>query len=128
MGGAKKKPAVEHVPLPPCTRAWTARERTIIDLHFYYLSNIWSLNDWKIYYRYKKHLPRQSRFEVDGVVDLMMKGLPKQMQAKLESIFAVIWDAEDWLAVISDEKLGADLEPADRDAWRQRVAKFSAAS
>ena len=122
MGGAKKKVPIEHVPLPPCTREWSARERTIIDLHFYYLSNVWSLNDWKVYYAYKKHLPPQSRFEVDSVVDLMMKGLPKEMRAKLDAIFAVIWDAEDWLAVLSNEELARDLEVDERNAWRQKVA------
>jgi hypothetical protein len=123
VGGAKKKEPIEHVPLPPCTRAWTPRERTIIDLHFYYLANVWSLNDWKVYYAYKKHLPPQSRFEVDSVVDLMMKGLPKEMRAKLESIFAVIWDAEDWLAVLSRDELVRDLDAEVKAAWKTRLAR-----
>jgi hypothetical protein len=122
VGGAKKKPAIEHVPLPACTRKWSAREHSIIDLHFHYLSNVWGLNDWKVYYRYKKHLPRESRFEVDALVNLMMKGFPKEMRAKLEAIFAVIWDAEDWLALLGSDELGRDLDEAQRDAWRRKLA------
>jgi hypothetical protein len=123
VGGAKKKTSVEHVALPPCTRAWTPRERAIIDVHFYYLSNVWSLNDWHVYYRYKKHLPRESRFEVDSVVDLMMKGQPKLVRAKLESIFAVIWDAEDWLAVLASDELVRDLDADVKTAWKARLAR-----
>ena len=125
MGGAKNK-VTKHVPLKACTREWSARERAIIDLHFYYLTNVWSLNDWKVYSRYKKHLPAESRFEVDQLVDLMMKDLPTAMRAKLEAIFAVVWEAEDWLAVIASDQLARDLEPADRNAWQQRVAATSA--
>jgi hypothetical protein len=123
MGGAKKKDAKSRVALPPSTRTWSPRERAIIDLHFHYLTNVWSLNDWKVYHRYKKHLPPESRFEVDTLVDLMMRDLPKHMREKLEAIFAVVWDAEDWLAVISSEELARDLDPDHRDAWRQRVAR-----
>jgi hypothetical protein len=122
MGGAKKKAAKQYVALPPCTREWTARERTIIDLHFYYLANVWGLNDWKVYYRYKKHLPAESRFEVDAIVDLMMRGFPREMRAKLESIFAVVWDAEDWLALLSSEELGRDLDEEQRAAWKRKLA------
>ncbi|HUS28157.1 MAG TPA: hypothetical protein VMZ53_06595 [Kofleriaceae bacterium] len=121
MGGAKKRETV-HVPLPACAREWSARERTIIDLHFYYLTNVWSLNDWKVYNRYRKHLPAESRFEVDQLVDLMMKDLPREMRAKLDAIFAVVWDAEDWLAVLASEELAHDLDVDDRNAWRQKVA------
>jgi len=121
MGGAKKK-AKAYVPLPPCTRTWSARERTIIDLHFYYLTNVWSLNDWKVYSRYKKHLPAESRFEVDQLVDLMMKSLPKEMRAKLEAIFAVVWDAEDWLAVLGSDELARDLDAEQRAAWKRKLA------
>ena len=76
-------------------KAADSRERAIIELHFHYLTNIWSLNDWKVYSRYKKHLPRESRFEVDQLVDLMMRKLPREMRAKLDAIFARIWDADD---------------------------------
>jgi hypothetical protein len=120
VGGAKQK--IETVPLAPSIRAWTPAQRAVIDLHFYYLTNVWSLNDWKVYSRYKKHLPRESRFEVDQLVDLMMKDLPREMRAKLDAIFAVIWDAEDWLAVIASDELAHDLEPADQQAWRDKVA------
>ena len=123
MGGAKKKPAKPRVPIAPSTRTWSARERAIIDLHFYYLTNVWSLNDWKVYNRYKKHLPAESRSEVDELVDLMMRDLPKLMRDKLESILAIVWDAEDWLAVIASDELAADLDVDDRNAWRQRVAR-----
>lgn len=122
MGGAKKKPAVQYVPLPACTREWTARERAVIDLHFHYLSNVWGLNDWKVVYRYRKHLPRQSRFEVDQLIDLMMKGFPREMRAKLEAIFAVVWDAEDWFALLHSDELGKDLDPDQREAWRRKLA------
>lgn len=121
MGGAKKRPKV-YVPLPVCTRTWSSRERTIIDLHFYYLTNVWSLNDWKVYSRYKKHLPAESRFEVDHLVDLMMKSLPKEMRAKLEAIFAVVWDAEDWLAMLGSDDLARDLDVHERNAWTAKVA------
>jgi hypothetical protein len=123
VGGAKKKEAKPRVPLPPPTRTWSPRERVIIDLHFYYLTNVWSLNDWKVYHRYKKHLPAESRFEVDTLVDLMMRDLPKLMRDKLEAILAVVWDAEDWLAVIAHDELARDLDAADQNAWRQRVAR-----
>lgn len=124
MGGAKQK--IEQVPLAACARAWTDRERAIIDLHFHYLTNVWSLNDWKVYSRYKKHLPRESRFEVDSLVDLMMRKLPREMRAKLEAIFAAVWDADDWLAVITSDELARDLDAAQQVAWRERVARFNA--
>ena len=122
MGGAKKPP-VKRIPLPECAREWSARERAIIDLHFYYLTNVWSLNDWKVYSRYKKHLPKESRFEVDQLVDLMMKHLPREMRAKLEAIFAAVWDAEDWLAVLRSDELATDLDADQRDAWRRKLAR-----
>jgi hypothetical protein len=121
VGGAKKKQTV-YVPLAACTREWSSRERTIIDLHCFYLGNIWSLNDWKMYYRYKKHLPKESQFEVDRLVDFIVKGFPNEMRATLEAIFAVVWDAEDWLAVLGSDELARDLDVDERNAWREKVA------
>jgi hypothetical protein len=123
VGGAKIRDTKRRVALLPSTRTWSPRERAIIDLHFHYLANVWALNDWKVYYRYKKHLPPESRFEVDTLVDLMMRGQPTLMREKLESIFAAVWDADDWLAVIANEELAGDLDVEDRNAWRQRVAR-----
>ena len=123
MGGARKQATKSHVPLASSTRKWSARERAIIDLHFHYLTNVWTLNDWKVYHRYKKHLPAESRFEVDQLVDLMMRDLPRMMRDKLDAIFAVVWDAEDWLAVIASDELARDLDADDQSAWRQKVAR-----
>lgn len=127
MGGAKRTQAKPRVALASCERQWSASERAIIDLHFYYLTNVWSLNDWKVYHRYKKHLPAESRFEVDQLVDLMMRNLPKLMRDKLEAIFAAVWDAEDWFAVIASDELARDLDADDQAAWRERVARLSPA-
>jgi len=46
---------------PVARRTWSSSERAIVDLHFHYLMNLWSMNDWKVYYRYKKHLPAERR-------------------------------------------------------------------
>ena len=113
-------------PLPATTRQWSTRERAVVDLHFDYLTSVWTLNDWKLYSRYKKHLPAEFRHEVDRLVDITMRHKSAdEVRLLLESILGTVWDADDWLAVIADPELGRydTVERQHLDAWRERVAQ-----
>jgi len=124
MGGGKAK--VVQVPLPPTTRQWTPRERAIVELHLHYLTQVWSVSDWKIYNQYKKHLAPEHRAEVDRLLDMILIGKPGPFRELHETIMAAIWDATDWLAVLDDPK-ACDFDDAEqRAAWEARVARVRA--
>jgi hypothetical protein len=124
MGGAKR--AVIRTPLPAKTRAWTPRERAIIDLHQHYLTQVWSASDWKVYREYKKHLAPEHRHEVDRLLDLIEFGQPIAFRELHETILATIWDKADWLAVLEDPKLVmSDFDSEElRLGWLLRIARM----
>lgn len=108
-------------------RAFSPAEHAVIDLHYVYLTQIWSMNDWKLYNRYKKHLPAERRKEVDGFITLFMNQAPDTaVRAALEAILAAAWDAADWDAVIRDPALLA-YEAYDRDEWQALLDRADAA-
>jgi hypothetical protein len=104
-------------------RSWTTPERVTVDLHIYYLTQIWNLNNWKLYYRYKRHLPPERRHEVDRWVDLMTKAPLEELRQALEMILAGIWEADDWDAAIRDPEI-LKHEPLDQwqlEDWQRRL-------
>jgi hypothetical protein len=98
---AVEKPRKAKRATPAARRKWTAAERAVIDAHERYLTEVWDMNNWTLYSRYKKHLPAARRGDVDGLVDVMMNDEPEAFRAALESILAEIWDAEDWGAFVA---------------------------
>ncbi len=109
---------------PVARRTGSSSERAIVDLHFHYLMNLWSMNDWKVYYRYKKHLPAERRGEVDNLVNMMMTGATdEEVRQALERILATSWDADDWDALIRDPNL-LRYEPLGQEQlqdWQRRL-------
>lgn len=122
MGG---KSTVAQVPLPTTAREWIARERAIVELHLHYLTQVWSVDDWKLYNLYKKYLPAQHRAEVDRLLDMIVSGKPGPFRELHETIMATIWDATDWLAVLEVAE-GEFDDAAQRAAWEARVARVRA--
>ncbi|MCE9572821.1 MAG: hypothetical protein K8W52_06665 [Deltaproteobacteria bacterium] len=119
------KPAPSTAPAP--ARSFSAADRTVIDLHYVYLTQIWSMNGWKLYTRYKKHLPAERRSEVDAFITLFMNQAPyATVRAALDSILAAIWDAADWHALIRDPAL-LDGEHYDREEWQALLDRADAA-
>ena len=119
------KAAPSAAPAP--ARAFSAADRTVIDLHYVYLTQIWSMNGWKLYTRYKKHLPAERRREVDDFINLFMNQAPDTtVRAALDAILAAIWDAADWYAVIRDPAVVAD-EAYDREGWQALLDRAAAA-
>jgi hypothetical protein len=115
---------------PAETRHWSKHEVTVVDLHFHYLTKLWNLNDWKVYQRYKKHLPAERRGEVDELVNLIMTHAPdERVRQALEAILATIWEADDWDAVIRAPDLlkYEPLDPEQREDWRRRLERVASA-
>lgn len=100
---------------------WTGAARQTLALHGAYWSEVWSMNNWKLYNRYKKHLPPDQRADVDRLCDAVAAEDEAAILARVESILARIWPCEDWDRVIRD----ANLEDGDEGvwaAWRARLA------
>jgi hypothetical protein len=106
------------------SRGWTAAERKVVDLHIHYWREIWSMNSWSLYNRYKKHLPAAERRDVDALASAVGMGDDAAIPRTVESILSRIWDADDWDAVIRSPKLddpGTD-EGAARE-WRRMLGR-----
>lgn len=104
------------------THGWSDTEMHIVDLHFHYMAYLWNMNDWKIYNRYKKHLPAERRGEVDAWINLRMTGASDEtLREALEAILVTIWDADDWEKAIRDPKLlqHEPLEPDELEEWQR---------
>jgi hypothetical protein len=114
-------------PPPPPVVAGTpddARARTL-ELHLYYLTELWSMNSWSLYNRYKKHLPKERRPEVDAWINLHMTGASRDaLRAALSKLLEGTWEREDWARVIRDPKLleGEVLTTAQRREWAAMLA------
>jgi hypothetical protein len=102
----------------------------VVDLHFHYLARMWTLNGWRLYSRYKKHLPAERRREVDALVDLIMRDHPEgEIRAAIEDILGSTWDAEDWVAVMREPKIldDATRDPEERETLARLLEAASSA-
>lgn len=83
------------------------------------------MNGWKLYNRYKKHLPAERRREVDHLCNHVAMGSDRaEIQGAVEQILSTIWAADDWGAAIRDPELVAaePLDPSQRADWQRRLA------
>ncbi len=125
---AKAKPAVPKKRKQP-TRSSAATatvDPAVLALHTRYWSEIFQMNGWKLYARYKKYLPAERRREVDQLCNLVALGSdPDEIEHAVKAILTTIWTADDWNAAIRDPRLAAD-EPLDPDQlaeWQRRLAQ-----
>ena len=128
---SKQRPTSTLADKTGAVRNWSPRERVIVDLHLHYLTQLWSMNDWKVYNRYKRNLPAQRRREVDELINMMMTGASdEELRRAFEAILATIWDADDWEAMIRDPQLlqNERLEEAQLRDWQRRLEQAVAPS
>ncbi len=100
--------------------SWTPQEKQTLALHCSYWADVWSMNNFRLYNCYKKHLGAAERPDVDRLCDAVARGDSAAIQKSVESILARIWSAEDWDKVIRDRKL-VDGDEGEWDAWRARL-------
>ncbi len=97
----------------------------VLALHVHYWTELFQMNGWKLYNRYKKHLPAERRREVDELCNHVVMGSDADdIQRAVEQILATIWTADDWDAAIRDPALVA-AEPLDARQladWQRRLA------
>jgi hypothetical protein len=121
-----RTPWLEHPPRRTAPRiSFNAREQSVVELHLHYFSQLYSLEDLKLYRLYKKHLPFDRRGEVDDLVELRARRADEaKLRATLEGILSSVWEAEDWEAIIRDPELTARdaLTPAQLEDWKQRLS------
>jgi hypothetical protein len=107
------------------TRATPALvDAQVLALHVHYWTELFQMNGWKLYNRYKKHLPAERRREVDELCNHVAMGEADSIQRSVEQILATIWKADDWDAAIRDPEL-VSAEPLDarqRADWQHRLA------
>jgi hypothetical protein len=123
------KPKPKSKPTPKPKRAPAAApaaiDRKVLALHVHYWTEIFQMNGWKLYNRYRKHLPAERRREVDALCDLVVMGdSPRKIERAVEAILASVWTADDWAAAIRDPRLTADepLGPEQLADWRRLLA------
>lgn len=107
--------------LGPTKASWTAEEEVTLELHREYWATVFSLNNWKLYNRYKKHLPADERRDVDQLCGAIALGNDDALPGLVKSILARIWSCEDWDAVIRDPA----LFDGDERVWRAWLARVS---
>jgi hypothetical protein len=85
------------------------------------------MNSWKLYTRYKRHLPAPRRAEVDDLVSALVTrdASDEELQGRLEAILADTWEAEDWDAFIRNPKLLENevLSEEQLDDWKRLLAE-----
>jgi hypothetical protein len=118
----KPKAAVASKPPAPPKESWSERERATLELHCEYWRTVFSMNNWKLYNRYKKHLPPDERRDVDELCNAVASGNDEELAARVKGILARIWSAEDWDKVIRDPQ----LIDGDDDVWHAWLARVSA--
>jgi len=111
------------VPLP---RRYRLPEdaRPTLDLHVFYWSEVWSMNTFTLYNRYKKHLPAADRSLVDALANAVAMGATAEIPSRVEHILQKTWQAEDWAAFIRSPKVddpGTDDDTARR--WREMTGR-----
>ncbi len=115
------KAAGASKPMPPPKESWSEKERATLDLHCEYWATVFSMNNWKLYNRYKKHLPADQRRDVDQLCEAVATGDDDQLHQLVKGILARIWPCEDWDAVIRDPA----LIDSDGDVWEEWLARVS---
>lgn len=100
--------------------SWTPQEKQTLALHCSYWADVWSMNNFRLYNCYKKHLRAAERPDVDRLCDAVARGDSAAIQKSVEGILARIWSAEDWDKVIRDRKL-VDGDDDEWTAWRARL-------
>ncbi|MFL5353744.1 hypothetical protein [Archangium sp.] len=119
------QPAV--APSPGAPRKLSPRQQATLSLHLHYLTTLWNMNNWKLYTRYKRHLPAPRRAEVDDLVSALVEreASDEELQGRLEAILADTWEAEDWDAFIRNPKLLENEVPSEEqlDDWQRRLAE-----
>ncbi len=120
---AVRPPAKGKRTVPSAARATI--DVQVLALHVHYWTELFQMNGWKLYNRYKKHLPAERRREVDKLCNHVAMGSDGgEIQTAVEQILAPIWTADDWDAAIRDPELVA-VEPLDasqRADWQRRLA------
>jgi hypothetical protein len=106
---------------PPPKESWSEKDKATLDLHCEYWAAVFSMNNWKLYNRYKKHLPADERRGVDELCNAVAVGDDPQVHQRVKRILARIWACEDWDAVIRDPAL-IDSEGDVWDEWRARLS------
>jgi hypothetical protein len=123
--GAGAEPEAASSPGAP--RKPSPRQQATLALHLHYLTTLWSMNSWKLYTRYKRHLPASRRAEVDALVSALVarEESDEELQGRLEAILVDTWEAEDWDAFIRNPKLLEDEELSEEqlDDWKRRLAE-----
>jgi hypothetical protein len=114
---------------PPPPSPIAAIDRDVLALHVHYWTHIFQMNGWKLYNRYKKHLPAERRREVDRLCELVAVGSDDDtaLPRAVERILSAIWADDDWRAAIRDPQLVAD-EPVDPDelaTWNRLLSAGS---
>ncbi|APR82874.1 Hypothetical protein A7982_08223 [Minicystis rosea] len=105
-------------------RAWTPEERAVVDLHVHYWTHVWSMNNFTLYNRYKKHLPAPARREADRLANAAALGNDEEIRGIVEGILEQTWDKEDWSTFIRSPKLDDDgTDPSEAKAWRALVGR-----
>jgi hypothetical protein len=108
-------------PTPPPKESWSNEESATLDLHCEYWGTVFSMNNWKLYNRYKKHLPADQRRDVDELCNAVAMGDDDELAERVRSILARVWHCDNWDSVIRN----AELIDGDEDvwqAWRSRVS------
>jgi hypothetical protein len=96
----------------------------VLALHVHYWTNVFSMNNWKLYNRYKKHLPAKERYDVDALVDAIGRGNHHEIPQRVTSILTRIWGADDWAAVIRSPTLDDDGSGEDElRTWRRMTGR-----
>jgi hypothetical protein len=80
---------------------------------------VFSMNNWKLHNRYKKHLPADQRRDVDQLCNAVATGDDDEVPRLVKGILARIWAYEDWDAVIRDPA----LVDGDEDVWEDWLAR-----
>lgn len=96
----------------------------VLALHLHYWSDLFQMNCWKLYNRYKKHLPAERRHDVDELCDHVALGNDVALCKGVEDILSAIWKADDWNAAIRDPEL-VRWEPLSAEQladWQRRLA------
>jgi len=126
---SKKAPSRTKKQTTPSSRTnharketWSEEEMATVALHCEYWSTIFSLNNWTLYHRYKKHLPADQRRDVDLLAEFIAKFDDNdEVMRRVQDILARIWDCEDWDAFIRDPK----LEDGDEPVWQEWLRRHS---
>lgn len=116
----RKTPGANE-PTPPPKASWSDEEKATVDLHCEYWSTVFSMNNWKLYGRYKKHLPADQRRDVDALCNAVATGDDDAVCGLVKGILARIWRCEDWDAVIRDPA----LVDGEEDVWEEWLARVS---